>query len=227
MKENSRPGEQFQYQKSLKKYGHPVINKFLKLNKYIYRPLAALILRPIYSTKITPNQLTVFSFFCGICAALCFLLGKYIFLAAGAILIQVSYVFDCADGMLARAKEMSSDYGSFLDLTVDRVTDFLLLSGITVGFYHSSPDLRFLIIGLFTVALYFLQISLFYLYNQFFRKDQPGITDEARGVFVLLMTVFALVNRLDIFIYLMFVETIINVLVRLAALIRMRYKKPQ
>ncbi|MCI0471020.1 MAG: CDP-alcohol phosphatidyltransferase family protein, partial [Candidatus Aminicenantes bacterium] len=154
----------------------------------------------------------------------CFFSGKYNHLVIGAICTQFAQIFDCADGMLARTKNMCSDYGSFLDLTVDRVVDFLFLGGISIGIYHSTSDMRLLLIGFFTTGLYFLQISLAYVFIRFFGKGQPGETEEARALFILLISIFAVLNRLDIFIYLILIETIINLLLRLGNLVRLRYK---
>lgn len=221
---NNAPAVKFEYQKSLKTSGHPQFDKILKLNKYIYRPLASFIARLVFPTKITPNQITIFSFMWGIAAGLCFLFGKYNWLVIGAICVQFSQILDCADGMLARTKNMCSDYGSFLDLTVDRVVDFFFLTGISIGLYYSSSNMRLLLIGLFTTGLYFLQVSLSYIFIRFFGKSQPGETEEPRALFILLISIFAILNRLDIFIYLIFIETTINVLLRLGNLIRLRYK---
>ena len=58
------------------------------------------------------------------------------FFALAGCLALVSTIFDAADGMLARAKGLTSRYGAFLDLFLDRVADFAVLAGATYGYFR-------------------------------------------------------------------------------------------
>ena len=211
----------FNYQKSLKERGSSFLEKGLGVERYINRPLASLLVRAVFSTGITPNQLTYLSFFLGMLAAASFTMGKPLFFVLGGILIQLSSIVDCADGMLARAKDMCSSYGSHLDLFLDRITDLLLIAGIAAGFYIFSNHLTLFILGIFSAALYLLQINLFYITKSFLGVGSRGETGETRALLLFLIFILAIVNRLDIIIYLLFVETAINNLVRLIHFIRL------
>ncbi len=228
MKENKELKEKQDYKKSLKEPNHIALNRFLKLNRYFYRPIAYLFVRLIGRTKITPNQLTVAAFLLGTASAFFFVMGEYRYFILAGILVQLSQLLDLADGMLARAKNMGSDYGAFLDIFLDRVTDFLILSGIAIGLYRSKNDLNLFIIGIFCVALYFLQVCLFYITNHFCGKEKTGETEEGRAVLMLFILIFALLNRLEILIYFLLAETCINILLRLGNLIwiRKKFKSP-
>ncbi len=226
MEKNKEQGalqERYDYKKSMKLSDHP-LNRFLALNRYFYRPAASLIVRLVFPTKITPNQLTVTSFLLGTAASVLFIGGEYTYFVLAGILVQLSQLLDLADGMLARAKNMGSDYGAFLDLFLDRVIDFFLLSGIAVGVYRSTGSSYVLMIGMFAVSLYFLQVCLFYITNHFYGKEKTGETEEARAMLMLAVLIFSLVNRMEIFIYIIFLETIINVLVRLGHLVWIKKK---
>jgi len=205
----------FSYQKSLKERGNSFLEKCLGIERYINRPLASLLVRAVFSTGITPNQLTYLSFFLGLGAVASFSMGKPLFFVLGGILIQLSSIVDCADGMLARAKDMCSNYGSHLDLFLDRIIDLFLIAGIAAGFYIFSNNLTLFILGIFSAALYLLQINLFYITKSFLGDDSRGETGETRALMLFFIFILAVVNRLDIIIYFLFVETAINNLVRL------------
>ncbi|MFO7979651.1 MAG: CDP-alcohol phosphatidyltransferase family protein, partial [Candidatus Aminicenantes bacterium] len=149
----------FDFQKSLKEISDYPFLKYLRVERYFTRPLASLITRAVYRTSITPNQLTYFSFFLGICSGISFYMGSYVFFVLGGILAQLSSIFDCADGMLARSKNLCSEYGAILDIFLDRIADFFVLGGVVIGYYRYSQNLTVLHIGLIALALYFLQTT--------------------------------------------------------------------
>jgi phosphatidylglycerophosphate synthase len=206
----------FDYRKSLKKPPDAfIINKIKFIDQYLNRPLAALVVRAVFKTAVTPNGLTYISFFFGLLAAFFFSRGEYMYVVFGGVCAQISSIVDGADGMLARAKEMCSEYGSYLDLLLDRVIDFSLMVGISVGASIYWNDNNLLLLGLLTAGLYLLQINLFYLTKSFLQVQKRGDTGEARALMMLLMLIFAVANRLDIFIYLLMAETVIVNLTRL------------
>jgi phosphatidylglycerophosphate synthase len=203
----------FNYQKSLKDRNAHIVNKYIKVEKYLNRPLASLIVRAVFNTRVTPNSLTYLNFFLGLLAAAFFSRGEYFYFVLGGISIQLSSIVDSADGMLARAKNMCSDYGASLDIFLDRITDFVLIVGITVGLYTASDDISLLIVGLMTAGLLNLQVSLFYIANNYSKKE-TGLTGEARAFMLLSILVFSIADLLDIFIYVLCAQTVINILWR-------------
>ncbi|HIF08924.1 MAG TPA: CDP-alcohol phosphatidyltransferase family protein [Sneathiellales bacterium] len=79
---------------------------------------------------------------CAVAALCAFLLG--LLLPASDVLIpvvliyltaQMAYVFDCADGQLARAMGTASKFGDFLDKSVD-IVSFTLIFGGYFGFLY-------------------------------------------------------------------------------------------
>lgn len=199
MKDNN---DKFEYEKSLKKPSNPFIKKIKFVDFYLNRPLASLMVRAVFNTRVTPNGLTYISSFLGLLGAFFFSRGEYLYLILGGVCAQLSSIIDGADGMLARAKNMCSDYGANLDLFLDRITDFSLLVGVSLGanIYFKNP--RLLILGLLTAGLYMLQINLFYLTKSYLQKKDRGDTGEARAIVLFFMLIFAIAGRPDIFIYL-------------------------
>jgi len=150
-----------------------------------------LIVRAVFGTKLTPNHLTLTSFFLALVAGLVYTIGRPPFFAVGGTLAMLSTIFDNADGMLARAKNMSTRYGAFLDLFLDRIADFAVLAGVAFGLYRSSGDPRVLILGLMTIGLYFLQVGLYYLNNIYMGAANNGEGAEAKNLAVFLIFVLS------------------------------------
>lgn len=102
------------------------------IDLYFYRPVAYLVVRSVYRTSITPNQITLFSIVIGLAAAACFGAGPAT-AAAGAALYAASVVLDCADGQLARLKKNGTRMGRVLDGVVDYIVGISAYFGIAVG----------------------------------------------------------------------------------------------
>jgi len=183
--------------KSVDKTEARFIPPFLRLNRHFNRPAASLIIRAVHRTRITPNQLTCLSFLSGLGAAFIFFQGRpRLFLVAG-VLAQLASIIDCADGMLARVRGQASRFGAYLDLVLDRVMEFFLITGAAYGFFRATGRISPFIVGLVAGGLYFLQTSLFYLLKPYFGESRLGDTDESRAWLMFLIFIFSAVNRLD------------------------------
>ena len=222
---SSAAGSTFNYSESLKKPDHSFLNKAIKVERYLNRPLASLVVRLVYNTPITPNGLTLFSFFLGLLAVFSLSQGKYIYFILGGIGIQLSSIMDCADGMLARSKNMCSEYGAHLDIFLDRIMDFSMIIGISVGVYRATDNENLLVLGFLAAGLYLLQVNLFYLTNSYLQRKEKGQTGEARALMLLAVMFLGIANRLDIGIYLLLAETVIVNIVRTIYFISLGRKK--
>ncbi len=186
------PPESFEYGRSLKKVrSYPFLHKYLPVDRYIVRPPASLVARAAFPTSVTPNQLTLASFFIALVAGVVYASGRTAGFVLGGCLAMISAIFDNADGMLARAKGMTSRYGAFLDLFLDRIADFAVLTGVTFGLYRSTGDPRILMLGLLTVGLYFLQVGLYYLNNIYSGISLNGEGAEAKNLAVFVILLFS------------------------------------
>jgi phosphatidylglycerophosphate synthase len=174
------------------------LGRAIRINKYLNRPLAALIVRAVFPTRVTPNQLTWGSFLVGLAGACFFASGGHAGFAAGGVLAQVSSIIDCADGMLARARNSCTEYGATLDLLLDRLNEFLLLVGLAAGLYRTSGSVVFAGLGLLATALYFLETSIFYIVQDGAGQAKKGETGEMRALLLFLMSVFGVANRMEI-----------------------------
>ena len=225
MSEKEKKSNNFEFNKSKKKHNFYRYIKYLPVDEYIIRPIASLIVRAVYKTSITPNQLTFINFFFGILSGIAYCFGKPIYFIIGAILIQISLVFDCADGMLARAKDMCSHYGAYLDLLLDRIVDFFLFGGIVIGQYVYSGNLKLFIAGIFTVALLFLEISIFYVIQNYKKRETTGETGPAKSMVIFIIFIFSLINRLDIFMVALMIGICFNIIFKVIVFLASKPKK--
>ena len=130
-------------------------------NRFVARPLAAVLVVPLARTSITPNQVTFATlpvFLAG--AALLALLPSWGALIGGAAIIELSYVLDCADGQLARLKGTSSPVGAHLDFLMDELKAFALIAAIAIRLWLPARDPRWLLEGLAGLATVAGAISL-------------------------------------------------------------------
>jgi CDP-L-myo-inositol myo-inositolphosphotransferase len=191
----STPPGPFEYRKSLKDVrSYPFLHRYLPVDRFFVRPVATLVVRAVFRTPITPNQLTAASFLLSLAAAAFYVVGTRACIVVGGCLAMLSCVFDNADGMLARAKDISSRYGAFLDLFLDRISDFVVLTGLTFGLYRTGSDPRILALGLLTIGLYFLQVSLYYLNQIYTGAGKTGEGAEAKNLAVTAIFIFSLVG---------------------------------
>ena len=119
--------------------------------RYFYRPLSGMISRRLAKYRITPNQISMFSFLCSMLAAGFFALGGYAALLIGGLIAQFSMVIDCCDGTVARLKFQISEYGGWFDAVLDRYADAFLLFGLTWHAYAGNRDSFVLLIGFMAI----------------------------------------------------------------------------
>lgn len=99
-------------------------------NTYLLRPVAGLIVRVLYKTPVTPNQVTIASTLVGIIAAIVYLRDDASAIACAGLLVTVKDVLDSADGQLARVKQQYSRDGRFLDSIGDFMVDLAIFGAI-------------------------------------------------------------------------------------------------
>ena len=102
-------------------------------NIYPARPLAAVVVVYLARTRVTPNQVTLFSItpmLAGLTAWMCIdgLWGLWL----GVLGVELAYVLDCADGQLARVTGRTSVVGGELDFMLDEIKAYLLIAALTV-----------------------------------------------------------------------------------------------
>ncbi|WP_133139289.1 CDP-alcohol phosphatidyltransferase family protein [Legionella genomosp. 1] len=133
------------------------------IETYVRAPYQRILVDPIASVlreRISPNQLTLLSGLVGILTLPCLYLEAH-FMAI--ILLLLSGFLDTLDGTVARLGSSASDWGSVLDITTDRLVEFIIIFAL----WTIAPEVRgfwiimmlgsvllcitsFLVVGIFT-----------------------------------------------------------------------------
>ena len=105
------------------------------------------------STKlawIPPNYVTLFGLLSGLFSiAILYYVKEYLLFLA--LVLTMSFM-DMLDGMIARASGKTSRFGAFLDSTVDRIEDALLVIALLVIRALSPLESIVLLLGMFTIS---------------------------------------------------------------------------
>jgi phosphatidylglycerophosphate synthase len=130
-------------------------------NRFVARPLAAVLLVPLQRTSITPNQITlatlvVFAAAAGIIA----FVPTWTGLLLGAAVLEFAYVLDCVDGQLARLRGTSSAIGAHLDFLMDELKAFVLVAAVGVRLWSSDGRVFWLLESLAALVTVSSAISL-------------------------------------------------------------------
>ncbi|MFO7180809.1 MAG: CDP-alcohol phosphatidyltransferase family protein [Pseudomonadota bacterium] len=155
-------------------------------NWAVCRPIAALVLSGIHTTRVTPNQITLLS--AGVAFGAAALLASapgYVGLVAGALVLEASYVLDCADGMLARLRGIASDGGHLLDFLMDEIKAFVVLAAVSLRLYREHHDADLLALGLLGLVALATGTAL----TTFLRRPEiarpsttPSAAERAHGI---------------------------------------------
>ncbi len=144
------------------------------IHSYIVRPLAFEIIRLLWNSKITPNQITIFRATLNIFAVICFFMAESIFFVLGFFMFQIHEVIDHADGLFARMKGMTTKMGVFLEHFFDAIfsANFNLL-GFSISFaaYKISNSLEYIFLFIAMVIANNLTLH----YKKQFKGDSPAI----------------------------------------------------
>ena len=116
--------------------------------EHVARPPAAVVVYAIKGTRITPNQVTFLS--AAIAAGACALFAVWPGWAGAivaALVLEFSFVLDCADGQLARLRKAASPVGHLLDFLMDELKAMLLFGCVSVRLWQEMHDERLLVVG--------------------------------------------------------------------------------
>lgn len=158
------------------------------INIYLLRPIAACVVWLLHPTRITPNQVTVSAILVGFIAAYVYNLGTSTAVALGGLLITLKDILDDADGQLARlraetaactnrfgegrhygvqarAKELYSRRGRFLDSVGDFVVNVAVFGAVTGVVYQKNPNVWVIVMGILSLAGITLRVSCHVFYQ--------------------------------------------------------------
>jgi CDP-diacylglycerol--glycerol-3-phosphate 3-phosphatidyltransferase len=103
------------------------------------RRLSMRLIQPVARSRISPNTLTIIGLLLNVVTAV--VIGEGFLFAAG-VLLLLAGVFDMADGALARVKNAASEFGDFLDATLDRLAEASVGLGLLWHALVKQDDLQ-------------------------------------------------------------------------------------
>ncbi len=192
--------------------------------EWVCRPPAAVVVYFLRNTPITPNQVTFLSALVAAGSGLMFaLLSGHLWLVLAALVFELSFVLDCADGQLARLRRTSSPLGHLLDFLMDELKAMFVFACVAYRLWHGGGEDLYLVAGL--GGLFALASGL--TLTSFMRRPeygappptadgQPAVVARRRGPLGLAVTALehgarivvhypsyiwlvALVNRIDVY----------------------------
>jgi phosphatidylglycerophosphate synthase len=130
-------------------------------NRFVARPLAAVLLVPLGKTRCTPNQITFASLAVfAVAAGLMVAWPGYVGLLVAVAVLEASYVLDCVDGQLARMRKASSPVGAHLDFLMDELKAFLLVAAVGARLWRGDGQVLWLVEALAGLVVVASAISL-------------------------------------------------------------------
>jgi phosphatidylglycerophosphate synthase len=129
------------------------------VNIYLLRPAASIVVRWAYPRDVTPNMLTVAAVIVGCVAGWYYTLGSTAGNFLAGTLILLKDILDDADGQLARAKELYSRRGRFLDSIGDFVVDLFVFTAIGWSVYNAGAGAGGVVLAFLGLAGITLRVS--------------------------------------------------------------------
>jgi phosphatidylglycerophosphate synthase len=164
-----------------------------KTDLSLLTPLAHRIARwiiPRLPAWVTPNQVTMFGLLVNVVGGVCFYLASFnrTLLFGAIVCLVLNWVADNLDGELARARQLTSERGFYLDLLVDQFGVAIVCLGIAFAHYTYTPLLL-------TLALSYPLMSYVTLLHVVMRQHFPlgriSPAEGRMGLIVLALLTFA------------------------------------
>lgn len=135
------------------------------ISNYFYQQIAFYITTLLVKTKVTPNSVTYLSLLIGVLSAFSIYIGH---LYLSVFLLNISFILDCVDGQIARAKQLQSEFGMWLDNISDRVVENIIL----IGMFFIQSDNNIFVVGI--VLLIFLNMYYAYISDMLIYAKKQG-----------------------------------------------------
>ena len=125
------------------------MTKLPEVRKNLAYYLTQPVVRLLAKTGITPDVITWLGFLVTIGASVILITGHPF--AAGFVVLVAGF-FDTLDGALARSTNRTSVFGAFLDSTLDRLSEAVLLLGVLVLYAREQSTAGILVVGIALVG---------------------------------------------------------------------------
>ncbi|MBE9536840.1 MAG: CDP-alcohol phosphatidyltransferase family protein [Proteobacteria bacterium] len=152
--------EEFSFEKASK---FKKEDSFFDIN-YLWVPGLKWAVGRLYYTSVRPEGIVLLSLIAGIVSAYLFSQGDYLASIVGVFFIQLKNFLDTVDGYLARAKNMTSRLGRFLDSLADALVYICLFTGIAINLGQKGNLAAAYLLSYTAMLSAFLQCSVYNYY---------------------------------------------------------------
>jgi phosphatidylglycerophosphate synthase len=121
----------------------PTDGIFARFNRRISIPIS----RQLIRLPVTPNMVSLFTLGVSFLSGLCFAMGGYGNMLAGALLGLFASILDGCDGEVARLTFQESEFGCWLETVCDYLYYLFMFAGMTIGLLRSSGARVYLYLG--------------------------------------------------------------------------------
>ena len=132
------------------------------LDLIIFRPISFVLVKLIYNTNITPNQISIVALFFGILTGVLYGFGTHPFFILASASFFLCNTLDCMDGQLARLKKNGTRIGRVIDGFIDYITSISVFLGLGIAMTYITGN------GLYSWTLTILAGISKALQNMFF-----------------------------------------------------------
>lgn len=187
------------------------------VDRYFNRTLSRRFTRLFLALGMSPNAVTLVATVIGLLSAAVFGLGTYSTGIAAALLFQLAAVIDCCDGEVARLTFTESPFGAWLDIAMDNIVHMAIFAGIAAGLYAGQVGRAHAWVNLGLGAAAVLGNGISFLLVERAQKIKSAgawrtpvsaawsdfmLKNVASRDFSVIVLVFALLGRLDWFLWL-------------------------
>jgi len=168
----------------------------------------------LFKRAVNPNLLTVVGTLVSVAAAIALAFGHFV---AGGLLLLAGGFFDLVDGVVARHFQSSTPFGAFLDSTMDRLVDMVVLLGIVLHYGGQGQPGVVLLAGIVLISSVMTSYAKARA-EQFVSELRGGIFE--RGERIVLLALGALSSFMVPILWVLAIGTTFTVIQRFASAYR-------
>ena len=148
-------------------------DKFFDIN-YVLVPGLSWTVEKFYYTSIKPETVVILSLISGIIAAFLYASDNYQLNLIAILFIQLKNYLDTVDGHIARAKDIASRFGRFLDSLADAFVYICLFTAIGFNLAKSTGITGSFVLSYTAMICAFLQCSVYNYYLVSYKTHLMG-----------------------------------------------------